>query len=129
MKISTIKQSAITATNFSRRVLLTLSSNIVAKKSCMINCNKIHDTNTKSHRFQMQKSIWKIMSSLNSKQFRFKFLVTILRHWATINSNSWRLFRTNIVFEQERSQTLSERKFLKIDLNQSISWNCFRCNN
>ena len=114
--------------NFSRRVLLTLSSNIVARKFCMTNCNRIHDTNTKSHRLQMQKSIWKVMFSLNSKQFRFRFLVTMLRHWAAVNSDSWRLLRTSIILEQEQSQMLLERKLLKVDLNQSLSWNCSRCN-
>ena len=96
---------------FSRRILLTLSSNVVARKFCIIYWN--------------QKINSKTMFSLNSKQFHFRFLITMLWFWTIINLNFWRLFLTNNIFEQKRSQTFHKIFFLKIDSNQSISWNCF----
>ena len=64
----------------------------------MINCNR--KINLKSNVF------------VEFEQFCFKFSITKLQFWTTINSNHWRLFRTNIILEQKQSQM-----FLDVNLN------------
>ena len=49
------------------------------------------------------------------EQFRTQFLITMLWFWTTINSNRWRLFRTNIIFEQKQLQMC-----LEVDLKYSF---------
>ena len=83
------------------------------------------------------------MFSLNSKQFHFRFLVTMLRHWIAINSNHWRLFRTSDIFERKQLQMLLEtiwinRYFVKLlwmqlsnqdeYIDQIRSWHFFNAN-